>query len=263
MKRKIIEIDEDKCTGCGQCVTGCAEGALAIIDGKAKIVRDMFCDGLGACIGHCPEDALHIIEREADDFDEEAAMEHVRKMGGVGHHSGCPSAQVTTRTPGHGGCPSAGMMQMEPCAKANVPSSQAGSALSHWPIQIRLIPPHAPFLQDADLLIAGDCCPVATPDFHARFLAGRTIMLGCPKFDNAGEYVERLTQVFAQNRINSVTVLEMEVPCCSGLSRIVSQALAQSGRDIPCVRAIVARDGNVSEEKISPSVQAPLGLNRL
>jgi len=269
MKRKIIEIDEEKCTGCGQCVTGCAEGALAIIDGKARIVRDMFCDGLGACIGHCPEDALHIIEREAEEFDEEAAMEHVRKMGGVGHDqhspagSGCPSARVSTRAPGHGGCPSAGMMQMKPCEQANVPAGQVGSALSHWPVQIRLIPPHAPFLQDADLLIAGDCCPVAAPDFHARFLAGRTIMLGCPKFDNAGEYVERLTQVFAQNSIKSVTILEMEVPCCSGLSRIVAQALAGSGKDIPCVRAIVGRDGKTTEEKFTPAVTAPAGLTRL
>ena len=269
MKRKIIEIDEDKCTGCGQCVTGCAEGALAIIDGKARIVRDMFCDGLGACIGHCPEDALHIIEREADDFDEEAAMEHVRKIGGVealvhgAGHGGCPSAQVSTRAASHGGCPSAGMMRMTPCEQANVPAGQVGSALSHWPVQIRLIPPHAPFLQDSDLLIAGDCCPVATPDFHGRFLAGRTVMIGCPKFDNAGEYVERLTQIFAQNRINSITVLEMEVPCCSGLSRIVTQALAKSGRDIPCTRAIVARDGKVSEEKISAAPKAVGGLNRL
>lgn len=269
MIRKIIEIDEEKCTGCGQCVTGCAEGALAIIDGKAKIVRDMFCDGLGACIGHCPEDALRIVEREAEDFDEEAAMEHVRRVGGLAAlahgagHGGCPSAQVSTRTPGHGGCPSAGMMQMTPCQQANTPAGQAGSALAHWPIQIRLIPPHAPFLKDADLLIAGDCCPVATPDFHGRFLAGRTVMIGCPKFDNAGEYVERLAQVFAQNTIRSVTILEMEVPCCSGLSRIVGQALARSGRDIPAVRAIVARDGRVSEEKFIPAAMSAQGLNRL
>lgn len=255
MIRKIIEIDEEKCTGCGQCVTGCAEGALAIIDGKARIVRDMFCDGLGACIGHCPEDALRIVEREAEDFDEEAAMEHVRRMGGSAPHptphAGCPSGQVRTMGSARGGCPSAGMMRMTPCEKANIPAGQIGSALSHWPIQIRLIPPHAPFLQDADLLIAGDCCPVATPDFHSRFLAGRTIMLGCPKFDNAAEYVERLTQVFAHNRIRSVTVLEMEVPCCSGLSRIVSQALIRSGRNIPCTRAIAARDGRISEEKLT------------
>lgn len=262
MKRKIIEIDDEKCTGCGQCVTGCAEGALAIIDGKARIVRDMFCDGLGACIGHCPEDALKIIEREAEDFDEEAAMEHVRKTGGATHHD-CPSAQVQTMTPARGGCPSAGMMRMTPCQTANTPSSRPGSTLSHWPIQIRLIPPHAPFLQDADLLIAGDCCPVATPDFHSRFLAGRTIMLGCPKFDNAAEYVERLTQVFAQNRITSVTILEMEVPCCSGLSRIVTQALTRSGRDVPCVRAIAKRDGGISEEKLDLRSAAHSGLNPL
>jgi len=267
MKRKIIEIDEAKCTGCGLCITGCAEGALAIVDGKARIVKDMYCDGLGACLGHCPEGALTIVEREAEDFDEAAAMEHVRRTGGDGHHAshgghaGCPSAQVSMRKPAHGGCPSAGMMQMTPCDKANVPAGQAGSALSHWPVQIRLIPPHAPFLQDADLLIAGDCCPVAAPDFHSR-LAGRTIMLGCPKFDNAGEYVERLTQVFAQNRIKSITILEMEVPCCSGLSRIVGQALAASGKSIPAVRAIVARDGKVSEEPFTPAPAAP-GLGRL
>ncbi len=249
MIRKIIEIDEDKCTGCGQCVTGCAEGALAIVNGKAKIVRDMFCDGLGACIGHCPEDALRIVEREAEEFDEDEAMEHVRKMGGAGHH-GCPSAQV---------------MQMNPCAAANEPASQTGqhgSSLSHWPVQIRLVPAHAPFLNDADLLIAGDCCPVATPDFHARFLHGRVIMLGCPKFDNAGEYMEKLTQVFTQARVRSILVLEMEVPCCSGLSRIVAQALANSGKNIPCAKAIVARDGSTREEGMAAAAPA-LGLNRL
>lgn len=249
MIRKIIEIDEEKCTGCGQCVTGCAEGALAIVNGKAKIVRDMFCDGLGACIGHCPEDALNIIEREAEGFDEEAAMEHVRKTDGTGRH-GCPSAQI---------------VQMSPCAAANAPTSQAGrhgSALSHWPVQIRLVPAHAPFLQDADLLIAGDCCPVATPDFHAHFLQGRVIMLGCPKFDNAGEYVEKLTQVFTQARIRSILVLEMEVPCCAGLSRIVAQALANAGKNIPCAKVIVARDGSTREQGMTPTAPA-FGLSKM
>ncbi|NLW81813.1 MAG: 4Fe-4S ferredoxin [Desulfovibrionales bacterium] len=267
MKRKIIEIDEQKCTGCGQCITGCAEGALAIVNGKARIVRDMFCDGLGACIGHCPEDALRIIEREAEDFDEEAAMEHVRRMGGSGHHptphEGCPSSQVRAMQPVHGGCPSAGMMQMTPCDKANVPTGQVGSALSHWPVQIRLIPPHAPFLENADLLIAGDCCPVAAPDFHSRFLAGKVIMLGCPKFDNAAEYVERLSQVFSQARIKSISILEMEVPCCSGLSRIVGQALARSGRTIPCARTIVCRDGASREEEFTPGGGLSAGLTRI
>ena len=253
MKRKIIEIDEEKCTGCGLCIPGCAEGALAIVDGKAKIVKDIYCDGLGACLGHCPEDALRIIERDAEAFDEDAAMEHVRRMGG---------GQADPHLAGHTGCPSAGMMRMTPCETANTPTEQAGSALSHWPVQIRLVPPHAPFLQDADLLIAGDCCPVAVPDFHRRFLTGRTVMIGCPKFDDTAEYVERLTQVFAQNAIRSVTVLEMEVPCCSGLSRIVAQALAASGRDIPSVRAVAARDGKVSEEKMT-SMPSPGGLQRI
>lgn len=262
MKRKIIEIDEAKCTGCGLCIPGCAEGALAIVDGKAKIVRDMYCDGLGACIGHCPEDALHIIEREAENFDEEATMEHVRRMGGDAHHpapqAGCPSSRVQTTKPAHGGCPSAGMMSMTPGEKANIPAGQMGSALSHWPIQIRLIPPHAPFLQGADLLIAGDCCPVATPDFHQRYLAGRVVMLGCPKFDNAQDYIDRLTQIFAQANIKSVTVLEMEVPCCSGLSRIVSQALARSGKNIAATRAIVARNGQCTEHPLDQPGPAQL-----
>ena len=246
MIRKIIEIDEEKCTGCGQCVTGCAEGALAIIDGKAKIVRDMFCDGLGACIGHCPEDALKIIEREAENFDEDAAMAHVRATSGATPH-GCPSAQV---------------VQMN-CATANTPVSQSspvGSSLSHWPVQIRLVPPHAPFLRGAELLIVGDCCPVAIPDFHSRHLQGRVVMLGCPKFDNADEYVAKLTQIFSQADIKSIRVLEMEVPCCSGLSRIVAQALANAGRDIPCVKVIIARTGQTQEEL---TVQPMAGLTRL
>lgn len=264
MKRKIIEIDEDKCTGCGQCIPGCAEGALAIVNGKAKIVRDMFCDGLGACLGHCPEGALQIIERDADPFDEEAAMDHVRtsqtkqapQQKRPGH--GCPSAEVMGR-----GCPSSQMSsRVTPCAQANAPTSQE-SLLSHWPIQIRLIPPHAPFLQGADLLIAGDCCPVAAPDFHNRLLAGRVVMLGCPKFDNAAEYVTRLAEIFSQAHIKSITVLEMEVPCCSGLSRIVRQALTQSGASIPCSRAIVTRDGRVTEEQVAAPTAGFSALNSL
>lgn len=238
MKRKIIEIDEEKCTGCGLCIPGCAEGALAIVNGKARIVRDMFCDGLGACLGHCPEGALRIIEREAEDFDEAAAMEHVRKTGSMPGAPARPS-----------GCPSAAMLRMTPAPRPNAPGETA-SALSHWPVKIRLVPPHAPFLNNADLLIAGDCCPAASPDFHSRFLDGRVVMLGCPKFDNAAEYVERLARIFTQAEPRSVTVLEMEVPCCSGMSRIVAQALARSGRNIPCARRIVTRDGRSTEEKM-------------
>lgn len=247
MIRKIIEIDEEKCTGCGLCLPGCEEGALAIVDGKAKIVRDMFCDGLGACIGHCPEGALHIIEREADAFDEEAAMAHVRATGSM--HQGCPSAQV---------------MQINTCATANAPVSYAcaGSNLSHWPVQIRLVPAHAPFLENADLLIVGDCCAVAAPDFHTRFLPNRVVMMGCPKFDNAAEYVEKLTQVFSQAKIKSVLVLEMEVPCCSGLSRIVAQALSNAGKQIPATKVIVARNGQSQEMPLDLTSLAS-GLNQL
>lgn len=241
MLRKIIEIDEEKCTGCGLCIPGCAEGALAIVNGKAKIVRDMYCDGLGACIGHCPEGALTIIEREAEDFDEDAAMEHVRQVD-----SGCPSARIGVRT-----------VAPSPCDQANRPVTQNDSRLSHWPVQLRLIPPHAPFLKNADLLIAGDCCPVALPDFHG-LLSGRRIMLGCPKFDNNNEYVERLTHIFSQAGIKSVTVLEMEVPCCSGLSRIVAQALKNAGSSTPCSRLIVTRDGRLHKRDMEPTPIAVL-----
>lgn len=235
MLRKIIEINEDLCTGCGLCIPGCAEGALAIIDGKARIVRDMYCDGLGACIGHCPEGALTIVEREADAFDEAAAMEYVRRMGGV-----------APAHPGAGGCPSAQVQTITPCAQANVPASQAGT-LSHWPVQIRLVPPHAPFLHNARLLIVGDCCPVATPAFHSEFLPGRVVLVGCPKFDDAPSYVERLAAIFQHNPIADITVLEMEVPCCAGMSRIVGQALRTSGADIAWRTVVVGRDGSTSE----------------
>lgn len=235
MLRKIIEINEELCNGCGQCVTGCAEGALAIVDGKAKIIRDTFCDGLGACIGHCPEGALLIIEREADDFDEAAAMDHVRRMGATVQPSH-----------GHGGCPSAQVQTLTSCAQANTPVAQAG-ALSHWPVQIRLVPPHAPFLQGARLLIVGDCCPVATPAFHTEFLPGRVVLVGCPKFDTDAEYVERLAAIFRNNRIADVTVLEMDVPCCASLSRIVGQALRTSGADIAWRTVVVGKDGRTAE----------------
>ncbi|MDY0275647.1 MAG: 4Fe-4S binding protein [Desulfomicrobium sp.] len=240
MIREIIEIDEEKCTGCGLCIPGCAEGALAIVNGKAKIVRDMYCDGLGACIGHCPEGALRIVQREADPFDEEAAMEYVRQLN-QGANADVPESGVQNTKPR--GCPSAQVIQMSPCAQANTPQSQTGSNLGHWPVQIRLVPPHAPFLQDADLLIVGDCCAVAAPDFHSSHLVGKVVLMGCPKFDNAQEYIQRLSQIFAQAQIKSITVLEMEVPCCSGLSQIVAAALANSGKDIPCARTIVTRSG--------------------
>ncbi len=242
--RKIIEIDEERCNGCGNCVTACAEGAIEIIDGVAKVIADKYCDGLGACIGDCPEDALKIIEREADDFDEAAVEEllkqkETQKKEGETIACGCPSSVVKT-FPMAGGS--------EPCGCADNASAQpAGgpSALGHWPVQIKLVPAGAPFLKGADLLIAADCVPVAYPSFHADFLKGKAVMIGCPKFDDADEYVEKLAQVFASSGIKSITCLIMEVPCCSGLPMIIKKALEKSGADIPCKEIVVSARGEI------------------
>ncbi|MFZ1985055.1 MAG: 4Fe-4S binding protein [Desulfatitalea sp.] len=238
--RKIIQIDEEKCNGCGQCVTGCAEGALAIVDGKAKVVSDSLCDGLGACIGECPEDALKIIEREADAFDEEAVERHLEVQAVQ------PPKTMAC------GCPSAQIQSFSPCAQANRPGQQLpiqSSALSHWPVQIRLIPPNAPFLKGADLLVAADCVPVAFPAFHQEFLRGKTVMLGCPKFDDAQSYVEKFTAIFKTAGLKSITIVIMEVPCCGGLPRIVEKALQDAGSRIPFTLVVVSTRGKIIEER--------------
>lgn len=242
--RKIIEIDEELCNGCGNCVIACAEGAIEIIDGKAKVIADKYCDGLGACIGDCPEDALKIIEREADDFDEEAVevlleKQKAEKAAAAPVACGCPSTALKT-------FPTAG--KAEPCgctSHANVATSGGPSALGHWPVQIKLVPPGAPFLKDADLLIAADCVPVAYPTFHADFLAGKAVMIGCPKFDNAEEYVEKLSQVFKVSGIKSITSVVMEVPCCSAMPIIVKKALDKADIEIPFKEVVVSAQGEI------------------
>lgn len=242
--RKIIQIDEELCNGCGNCVIACAEGAIQIIDGKAKVIADKYCDGLGACIGDCPENALKIIERQADDFDEEAVeallkKQNIAKKAAPSVACGCPSTVLKT-------FPTAG--KIEPCGCKNhssVKTSGGPSALGHWPVQIRLIPPGAPFLKDADLLIAADCVPVAYPRFHQDFLSGKAVMIGCPKFDNVEEYVEKLSQVFRVSGIKSVTSVIMEVPCCSAMPIIVKKALAKAGVEIPFKEVVVSARGEI------------------
>ncbi|MBW2017596.1 MAG: 4Fe-4S binding protein [Deltaproteobacteria bacterium] len=244
VKRKIIEIDEERCDGCGLCIPACAEGAIEIVDGKARVVSDKFCDGLGACLGECPNDALRIVEREADEFDEEAVEAHLRSRGKTTPPEletlacGCPSTQIRTfASPGT-------------CAEANELSSlpdSAVSALTHWPVQIRLIPPTAPFLKGADLLVTADCVPVAYPAFHRDFLRGKIVMLGCPKFDDVEDYLERFTEIFRSAEIKSVTVLEMEVPCCSALPRIVEKAMEKAGKEIPVKEIIITSEGKILE----------------
>lgn len=243
--RKIICINEAKCDGCGQCVINCAEGALAIIDGKAKVISDNLCDGLGACIGECPQDALEIIEREAEEFDEEAVEEHLSKAKA---EEGAPKMMAC-------GCPSTQIQSFAPadaCRKVNHPvemRSQARSALSHWPVQIRLVPPTAPFLKGADLLIAADCVPVAFPSLHRDFLKGRVVMIGCPKFDDAKEYIDKFKSIFKIAGIKSITTVVMEVPCCSGLPAIVKRGLELSSRSIPINQVTVSTRGEIIDKR--------------
>jgi NAD-dependent dihydropyrimidine dehydrogenase PreA subunit len=239
--RKIIRIDEELCNGCGQCVPDCAEGSLVIIGGKARMVADKFCDGLGACLGACPTGALTIIEREADDFDEEAVEEYLASKEkqaqpekAAGLPCGCPSSQLQTIVP------------QSSCRTANAPTTQAPgapSALSHWPIQIRLIPPHAPFLQNADLLVVADCTAVAVADFQQKYLEGKTVMMGCPKFDDAADYIERFAQIIATCNLKSLTILIMEVPCCSAMNVIIKKALQKAGKTVPVEQITISTRG--------------------
>ncbi len=234
--RKIIEIDEELCTGCGECVPGCAEGSLQIIDGKAKLVGENLCDGLGACIGTCPTGALTIVEREAEEFDEKAVEEFLAKQkeqaGG-----GCPSAQIKTMQP------------INPCQAANKPTSQQGSSLSHWPVQIRLIPPTAPFLENCDLLIVADCSAVAYAGLQEDFIKGRVVMMGCPKFDDQQMYVDRFREIFATRKLNSVTILIMEVPCCGSMLEIVRKAYTDAKGTVPVKQVVVNGMGEIIAEQ--------------
>lgn len=235
--RKIIEIDEELCDGCGQCVTGCAEGALEIVEGKARVISDNLCDGLGACIGECPTGALEIVEREADAFDEEAVEAMLAKKK-------TEPQPFTT-----GGCPSAGVRIFAP-AGSGIPRASTDalpSALGHWPIKIRLVPPTAPFLKGADLLVLADCGAAAFPSLHQEALKGRVVMMGCPKFDDVQLYVDKFTSIFTHAGIRSITLMRMEVPCCAGLFSIVQKALDNAGAQIPVEEVVVGVKGRILE----------------
>ena len=238
MKRKIIEIDEEKCNGCGACITGCAEGALAIVNGKAKLVSEIFCDGLGACVGECPTGALKIIEREASEFDEAAVQKHVqKKMPPAG---GCPGLQIR-------------FGQQKVAAKP-VASTVAGqvipSELNQWPTQLHLVPPVAPFFKNRELVVLSTCSPSASPDVNWRFIRGRAIVIACPKLDRTEGYVEKLTEILKSNGIPKVIVVRMEVPCCGGLTMMVKEAAHRSGcNDLIVEEAVIGLDGELREIK--------------
>jgi Fe-S-cluster-containing hydrogenase component 2 len=242
--RKIIEINEELCDGCGQCVPDCAEGALKIVDGKVEMLADKYCDGLGACLQACPQDALTIIERKADEFDEEAVMELLQSR---------KAAEKPAPTPAAAPAGLANVKMTTPCQAANKPrmdfvSGKSDSKLSHWPVQIRLVPAKAPFLQNADLLIAADCVPVAYPHFHEDFLADRVVMMGCPKFDDVNGYIEKFVEVFQEAKPKSIKLAIMEVPCCSGMRMIVKEALKRASMDIPTEEVIVGARGEIKSQ---------------
>ena len=240
--RKIIEIDEELCDGCGECVPSCAEGAIEVADGKARVVAEKYCDGLGACMGDCPNGALKIVEREAEDFDEEAVelylKEKEEKPVEVPMACGCPSTQVQTFIPTSPGIESV-------ADDSKQAARTTASALEHWPVQINLVPPIAPFLKGADLLIAADCVPVAYPNFHQDFLKGKVIMVGCPKFDDVEEYIRKFTDIFKIADIKSITALVMEVPCCSGLPVILQRAMDAAGKKIPIEQVVISTRGEI------------------
>ncbi len=234
--RKIIEIDEERCDGCGECVPACAEGAIEVIDGKARVVAEKYCDGLGACMGECPNDALKIVEREAEDFDEEAVEKFLKEKEG----------RQTTPTAG-AGCPSANFQTSIPAG-----SNEGRSNLTHWPIQIHLVQPQAPFLKGADLLVAADCTAFACAGFHQDYLKGKVVLIGCPKFDDREAYIQKFTDIFKTAEIKSITVVVMEVPCCSGLPVIIQNAMKAAQKEIAVETVVISTRGEVLQNPKGP-----------
>ncbi|MFB0566504.1 MAG: 4Fe-4S binding protein [Candidatus Aminicenantaceae bacterium] len=258
MKRKIIKIDEEKCTGCGLCVPSCAEGALQIIDGKARLVSEIYCDGLGACLGDCPEGALTIEEREAEEFDEKAVQEHLAEM-----EERKDSSQEKEKLPC--GCPSSQSMSWEkvdgePVSKS-APTTR--SKLRQWPVQLTLVNPDADYFKGAELLIAADCIPFAYASFHHDFLQGKAVVVGCPKLDDYKFYVNKLTEIIKRGSVKKIHVVNMEVPCCFGLMSLVREALARAGRNIPVEQVVVSIKGEIIERKRIPSSSSSLGTSVL
>ncbi len=249
VRRRMIEIDESKCDGCGQCVTACAEGAIAIRDGKARLVSEVYCDGLGACVGHCPQGALRVVEREAAPFDEQAVQEHLRRqalpVASAAPGDGCPGTRLAVFPAG--GWESTRPMEPSRPLPADHPAPAEPSALGHWPIQLRLVPPTAPFLRDADVLLVADCVPFALADFHRRFLRGRPVLVACPKLDDTRGYIEKLAAMIDQAPLRSITVVHMEVPCCTGLVRLAEAAQAVAGRSLALGEATISIRGLVRD----------------
>jgi len=240
--RKIIKIDESRCNGCGECLTACVEGAIELNDGIARVVRESFCDGLGACLAVCPQGALTLEERDSPDYDEKGALEHLISAGKrVGKHpkeepiSPCTMPIVLDRR-----------QSQSPVASPGEASSGTPNELSGWPIQMRLVRPWAPYLKDASLLVAGDCTAFAYPNIQRDFIKGRVALVGCPKLDETGPFVDKLTEILLANEIRDITVLYMTVPCCAKLERLVALAVKRSGKDVPQKSFLIEIDGTLN-----------------
>ena len=235
MKRRIIEIDQNKCNGCGACAAACHEGAIAMVNGKAQLMRDDYCDGLGDCLPTCPTGAISFVEREAAAYDEQAVLENkqkkMQKEGMTLHHS-CPGMQLKT-------------FAHKAASETAAPAAQE-SQLSQWPVQIKLVPVNAPYFSGAKLLIAADCTAYAYGSFHQDFIRGRIALIGCPKLD-AQDYAQKLAAILAGNDVKSVTVARMEVPCCGGIEQAARRAIAASGKDLPCRVVTITTDGRIRE----------------
>ena len=279
VKRKIVEIDEEKCDGCGVCIPDCPEGALQIIDNKARLISDLFCDGLGACLNSCPQDAIKVAEREAEPYDEKKVMENIVKQGSnvikahlehLRDHGETaylkeavdylkernlenPFENTAKRESKFCGCPGSKVMNFrnktEHIKKEDQNTARQTSELRQWPIQLMLLPPYASHFNDADLLIAADCVPFSYANFHNDFLKNKTLIIGCPKLDDVEHYKEKLTEIIKTNKIKSITIVHMEVPCCYGLQSVVEEAVKDSGKEINVMQKIISIQGDVKNSK--------------
>ena len=236
MIRKIISIDEEKCTGCGLCADACHEGAIGMVNGKAKLLREDYCDGLGDCLPACPTGAITFVEREAAAYDEQAVKQAQAQAHSAhhGHSGGCPGSAARA------------LRHTAPAAAA--PGDELPSELRQWPVQIKLAPVNAPWFSGADVLVAADCSAFAYGDFHRRFIRGRVVLVGCPKLDMV-DYTDKLAEIFTHNDIRSVVVTRIEVPCCGGIEAAARQALARSGKSIPCRVVTLSLDGAILSER--------------
>lgn len=276
--RKIVHIDEEKCNGCGLCIPNCAEGALKIIDGKAKLVSDVYCDGLGACLGHCPQDAISIIEREGEEFDEKEVEKYLsgEKKDEKHRHHGCPGSEIRQFEGGGHVCPGSAVRAFNGGHRCSESDNQLGkdshscpgsamkkfnraddidenmvvsSKLRQWPVQLALVPPNAPFLKGSDLLITADCVPFAYGNYHNDFLKGRTVVVGCPKLDDTEYYAKKLEEIIRENDLESITLLRMQVPCCGGMAYAAKTARDNSGINIPIKVVTIGIEGDIVKKE--------------